>query len=148
MDRVVITSEDGRARLSFTDPSPGGPGSPVESFAVSLSVGGLTASSRIDVAALGSEDLAELLADLAAEARAERRPARRERRRRRRRGWGDPEGRLAMEFSPEAGGRVRLSVELREEPTPDAWAARGVLFLDDTSLEWAAHAARRFLRAF
>jgi hypothetical protein len=136
MERVIIQSVAGEGRLELTEPTRRDPRGPVESFRAALTIDALHAESVVEVEPIGPEDLAELLRDLAAEPEATLT---------RERGWGSPEGRLAMSFSKDRTGKVKVEVELREDPRPDAWSVRGTLHLDQRSLQWAAHATRRFL---
>jgi hypothetical protein len=101
-----------------------------------LTIDALHAESVVEVVPIGPHDLSDLLEDLASEPEG---TVTRER------GWGSPEGRLAMSFSKDRGGKVKVEVELREDPNPDSWSVRGTLHLDRRSLQWAAHATRRFL---
>jgi hypothetical protein len=133
---MIFQSVTGVERLELSHAAGGPEPGPVGSFEARLVLDGLRAECRIDVNVIGPADLIDLLDDLAADAdgwTGER-------------AWGSPEGRLSLAFSRDRLGHVRMSVEVREEPYPDGWVARGVLILEPGSLQWIAHAARRFLR--
>jgi hypothetical protein len=99
MQRVIIQSVGGEARLELTEPIRRDPRGPVESFRAALTIDALHAESVVEVVPIGPHDLSDLLEDLASEPEG---TVTRER------GWGSPEGRLAMSFSKDRGGKVKV----------------------------------------